>query len=218
MKRRGGVAGILFVCLFVAAVVTEPHVDLTQANYASRLQSLWAMPANQEHSSIAFSLGILAVVSFILFLGGLWEALREAAGDGDQPSVAIIVAGGTFAALFAVVWALGGMAGFALREVGTYKPDVDTFLLLGWLTILLYIAGLAAAGTMAIASAGAVRRAFAPWIAGLGYLVAVPAIAAVPFLWVAPLGLMAALAAFVGFLVWTAAIALGMLGVIGQRS
>jgi hypothetical protein len=40
----------------------------------------------------------------------------------------------------------------------------------------------------------------------------------VVFLWVAPLGLIVDGAAFVGFLIWTAAIALGMLGVIGRRS
>jgi hypothetical protein len=217
-RRGAGVAGVLFVALTIAAVATGPNLDLTQADYARRLQSFYAVSANQSRSSISFSLGVLAVLSFILFLGSLWDALREAGGEEDQPSAAIIVAGGAFATLFAVGWALGGMAGFALREVQTYKPDVDSFLLLGWLAILSRVAALAAAGTMAAAAAPAVRKAFAPWVSTLGYLVAVLGIAAVVFLWVAPLGLIVDGAAFVGFLIWSAAIALAMSRVIGQRS
>jgi hypothetical protein len=135
-----------------------------------------------------------------------------------RPSAAIIVAAGAFAAVFAVVFALEGMARFALREVPTYKPDVDSFLLLDWFAILARVAGLAAAGTMAAAAAPAVRKAFATWISLLGYVVAALGIAAAVYLWVAPLGLVVDGAAFVGFLIWTAAVALAMLGVIGQRS
>ena len=80
-KRLGGVAGILFVALFVAAAATGPNPDLTQADYAHRLQSLYAGSTNQARISLSFSLGILGVLSFILFLGGLWEALREAGGE-----------------------------------------------------------------------------------------------------------------------------------------
>jgi hypothetical protein len=218
VKRGPGVAGILFVAFSIAAAATGPNPDLTQADYASRLQSFYARSANQAHSSISFSLGILAVVSFILFIGGLWDALREAGGEEGQPSAAVIVAGGAFAVLIAVVFALGGMAGFALREVQTYKPDVDSFLLLGWFAILSRVAALAAAGTMAAAAAPAVRKAFATWLSILGYLVAGLGIAAVVFLWVAPLGLVVDGAAFLGFLIWTTAAALAMLGVIGQRS
>jgi hypothetical protein len=218
VRRGAGVAGVLFVALSIAAVATGPNLDLTQADYARRLQSFYAGSANQARSSISFSLGILAVLSFILFLGGLWEALLEVGGEGDRPSAAIIAAGGASAALFAVVWALGGVAGFALREVQTYRPDVDSLLLLGWLAILSRVAALAAAGTMAAAAAPAVRKAFAPWVSTLGYLVAVLGISAVVFLLVAPLGLILDAAAFVGFLIWSAAIALAMSGVIGQRS
>ena len=100
MKRRGGVAGILFVALFVGAAVMEPHLDLTQADYARRLQSLYAGSTNQARSSLSFSLGILAVLSFILFLGSLWDALREVGGGQDRPSAAIIAAGSAFATLF----------------------------------------------------------------------------------------------------------------------
>src|SRR5206468_10376779 len=126
-----------------------------------RLQSFYAGSANQVRSSISFSLGILALLSFILLLGGLWHALREAGGEGDEPSAAIIVAGGAFAALFAVGWALGGVAGFALREVQTYKPDVDSFLLLGWLAILSRVAALDSAVTLAAVASPAVRKACA---------------------------------------------------------
>ena len=218
VRRGAGAAGLLFVAFSIAAAATGPNPDLTQANYASRLQSFYASSANQAHSSISFSLGVLAVVSFILFAGGLWDSLREAGGEGRRPSAAIIVAACVFAALFAVVFALGGMAGFALREVPTYKPDIDSFLLLGWFAILARVAALAAAGTMAAAAAPAIRNAFATWISLLGYLVAGLGIAAVVFLWVAPLGLVVDLAAFVGLLIWTAAVALAMSGVIGQRS
>ena len=147
----------------------------------------------------------------------MWDALREAGGGRDRPSAAIIVAGSAFATLFAVAWALGGVGGFVLREVQTYRLDVDSFLLLGWLAILLRVAALAAAGTMAAAAAPAIRKAFAPWVSTLGYLVAVLGVAAVVSLWVAPLGLIAADAGLVSFLIWTATIALGMLGVIGRR-
>jgi len=148
----------------------------------------------------------------------LWDALREAGGEEGRPSAAIIVAASAFVALFSVAFALGGMAGFALREVPTYKPDVDSFLLLGWFAILSRVAALAVAGTMAAAAAPGVRNAFATWISLLGYVVVALSIAAAVYLWVAPLGLVVDGAAFVGFLVWTAAVALAMLGVIGQRS
>lgn len=216
MKRRGGVAGILFIALFVAAAVTGPHPDLTQPDYARRLQSAYAA-SNQDRISLSFSLGILGVLCFILFLGGLWEALRDAGGEGGRPST-IIVTGTTFATLFAIAMALGGVGGFVLRETQTYKLDVDSFLLLGWSAILLRVAALAAAGTMAAVAAPAIRKAFPSWVSTLGYVVAVLSVAAVASLLVAPAGLIAAAAASVTFLVWTAAVASGMLGVIGRRS
>jgi hypothetical protein len=208
VKRRAGVAGILFVALSVAGVAIAPHVDLTQPDYASRLHSAYAGSANQTRSSLSFSLGILAVLSFILFFGGLCDTLREVNGERDWPSAAVVAAGATFAALFALGWSLDGVAGFALREVQTYKLDVDSFVLLGWLSILSRVAALAAAGTMA----------FGGWVSLLGYVVAGLAAAAVVFLWVAPLGLVVDGAAFLGFLLWSAAIALAPWGMLGRRA
>jgi hypothetical protein len=205
MKRFAGLAGFLFVAFSVAHIATGGTVDVTDPNYGSRFADFYETSANHTHA-LSFALGMLAVLAFLWFLGGLCDYLGAGGRGLSGTPVVVAVGGAGFAILFAGAAALGTVVGVTLAEVTTYKLDVDSALLVAWLSVLFRFGAVVAAGAMMAAAGLAARgepRLPTP-LAILGCLAAVPAVGAVLSLVIAaPLGFIVFVVAFIGLLVWT---------------
>src|SRR5205823_6433368 len=156
--------------------------------------------------ALSFALGMLAVLAFLWFLGGLCDYLRAGAGGLSGATVVVALGGAGFAILFAGAAALGTVVGVTLAEATTYELDPDSALLVAWLSVLFRFGAIAAAGAMmAGAGLGARGEPRLPTpLASLGYLAAVLAAGAVLSLVIAaPLGFVVFVLAFIGLLVWT---------------
>jgi hypothetical protein len=205
MKRSAGLAGFLFVASSVAHIATGSTVDVTDPNYGSRFADFYDTSSNHTHA-LSFALGMLAVLAFLWFLGGLCDYLRAGARGLSGTPVVVAVGGAGFAILFAGAAALGTVVGITLAEVTTYKVDADSGLLIAWLSVLFRFGAIVAAGAMMAAAGLAARgepRLPTP-LAILGYLAAALAAGAVLSLVIAaPLGFVVFVLAFIGLLVWT---------------
>ncbi len=216
MKRFAGLAGFLFVAFSIAHIATGGTVDVTDPNYADRFADFYDRSAHHTHA-LSFALGMLAVLAFLWFLGGLCD-YRRAGGRGLSGTPVVVAVGGAgFAILFAGAAALGTVVGVTLAEVTTYKLDADSALLIAWLSVLFRFAAIVAAGAMMAASGLPARggpRLPTP-LAILGYLAAVLAAGAVLSLVIAaPLGFVVFVLAFIGLCIWT----LGVSTVLFRRA
>ncbi len=216
MKRSAGLAGFLFVASSVAHIATGGTIDVTDPNYADRFADFYDRSAHHTHA-LSFALGMLAVLAFLWFLGGLSDCLRAGARGLSGTPVVVAVGGAGFAILFAAAAALSTVAGVTLAEVTTYKLDADSALLIAWLSVLFRFAAIVAAGAMMAASGLPARggpRLPTP-LAILGYLAAVLAAGAVLSLVIAaPLGFVVFVLAFIGLCIWT----LGVSTVLFRRA
>jgi hypothetical protein len=180
----GPLTGILFVALFVAAVIVggeTPDVD----DSARKIVSFYV--DNDSEQQFAGALLALGCVAFLFFLGSLRRALRLAAGDEGGLSTVVLVGGVMIvvgASIFAgLSFTLGDAADdlpasgvvtlnalnsdlFFPVAVGTAVFNIGLALavlrhgglprLLGWLALVIGIAGLTPLGFFAFLATGIV--------------------------------------------------------------
>lgn len=85
-QRLGGIAGIVFVALFVTDLFTPGTPDLSDPT-----AGLAAQIADERGGHmLSVYLSSLGVMAFLVFLGALWSVLRRAEGEAGASIVAVL--------------------------------------------------------------------------------------------------------------------------------
>jgi hypothetical protein len=204
-----GVAGIVFVALFVLGLVITG--DGPTYDEGGEAVAAWFADNGTRYLVGDFIIGLGFILFYFPFLLGLTLKLRRA--EGDPPILSGIVFGGGL--LFPAAGAAGGVpqAGLALLE-GNVSPDVAALAAAG----TLYGFGIAGAAGAILTGASAIlilrTGAFWNWLAWLGVLVAALSIVGTASpIQNDPEGILAIiqLVGFIGFGVWIIAASVALL-------
>lgn len=160
--------GILFAVLVIVAslIKDQPGRDATNSD----LVAYYSDSGNRETELIAAFLIGLAVLCFLSFLGSLRGALARSEGEPARLSTVVAAAGVTFIALAAAAHVAGSTVAHAAQIFDDFQVDPDLARVFIALDYGFFVMSLFAAAAMALsASVLALHTGVFPrWLAGLG--------------------------------------------------
>jgi hypothetical protein len=163
-ERWSPIAGLLYVALFVIAILTTP--DTGESN--REIVEHYADEGNRRNDIVLTFLLAAAALSFVWFTSHLRSLLSAAAPASALPTLAL-AAGVASAALLAVAAATFGSISFTYGE-GDFELDPNTARLVGSIGYGVFVASMWLAALLVLAtSLVALRsRLLPPWLAWLG--------------------------------------------------
>ena len=166
-ERWSPVSGLLYVVLFVIAVVTTPDTGETNREILEH----YADEGNRRNDIILTALLAPAALAFVWFASHLRSLLAAAAPRSALPTLAL-GAGVASAALLLVAAATFGSISFTYEE-GDFELDPNTARLVGSIGYGVFVGSMWMAGLVVLAtSLVALRTRVLPaWLAWLGLLV-----------------------------------------------
>lgn len=176
-ERWSPIAGLLYVVLFVVAIVTTPDTGETNREILEH----YAVEGNRRNDIILTFLLATAALAFVWFVSHLRTLFGEAAPASTLPTL-VLAAGVASAALLAVAAVTFGSISFTYGE-GDFELDPDTARLVGSIGYGVFVASMWMAGLLVLAaSLLALRTRLLPvWLAWLGILVVVALVFAFAF-------------------------------------
>lgn len=212
LNRLAAIAGLAAVALVIASSIVLPITSNGPTTGSSPHRVASYIASHRHAIIVGLYLFSASLVLFVAFAAGLRARLR-AADPGDSFATAALAGAAVLAGVllvgFAVLMALAYHAGHARLDPDTERTLVDisyaTFALSGLPTVV-------AIGGFSVALQR--TRLLAPWVAWLGYLVALAHVAAsVTFAQQGAFGLEGAVAAIVPvlFYVWLASVSAALL-------
>jgi hypothetical protein len=160
--------GILFAILVVIASLIRDQPGRDAPN--SEVLAYYADSGNRAKELLAAFLIGLAVLCFLSFLGSLRGALARSEGEPARLSTVVAASGATFIALAAAAHVAGSSVAHAAEIFDDFQVDADLARLFMALDYGFFVMSLFAAAAMALsASVLALHTGVFPrWLAGLG--------------------------------------------------
>jgi hypothetical protein len=175
-ERWSPLAGLLYVALFVIAILTTPDAGETNREIVEH----YADEGNRRNDMILTVLLAAAALAFVWFVSHLRTLLAAAAARSALPALAL-GAGAASAALLLVAGATFGSISFTYEDApaGEFELDPDTVRLVGSIGYGVFVGSMWLAGLVVLAtSLVALRTRVLPaWLAWLG----VPVVLALVF-------------------------------------
>jgi hypothetical protein len=168
-ERWSPVAGLVYVLLFLIAIVTTPDTGETNREILEH----YADDGNRGNDMILTFLFAAAALAFVWFVSDLRSRLGAAAPGSALPILAL-GAGIASAGLLAVAAATFGSISFTYEE-GDFQLDPNTARLVGAIGYGVFVGSMLMAGLVVLAtSLVALRTRLLPaWLAWLGILVTI---------------------------------------------
>jgi hypothetical protein len=176
-ERWSPIAGLLYVALFVIAIVTTPDTGETNREILEH----YADAGNRRNDIILTFLLAAAALAFVWFVSHLRSLLAAAAPVSALPAL-VLAAGVGSAALLAVAAATFGSVSFTYGE-GDFELDPNTARLVGSIGYGVFVGSMWMAGLVVIATSLVVLRTrlLPTWLAWLGLAVALALVFAFAF-------------------------------------
>jgi hypothetical protein len=176
-ERWSPVAGLLYVALFVIAIVTTPDTGETNREILEH----YADEGNRRNDMILTFLLAPAALAFVWFVSHLRSLLAAAAPSSALPTLAL-GAGVASAGLLLVAAATFGSISFTYEE-GDFVLDPNTARLVGSVGYGVFVGSMWMAGLVVLAtSLVALRTRLLPvWLAWLGLVVTLALVFAFAF-------------------------------------
>jgi hypothetical protein len=166
-ERWSPLAGVLYVVLFVIAIVTTPDAGETNREIVEH----YADEGNRRNDIILTALLAAAALAFVWFVSHLRTVLAAAAARSALPALAL-GAGAASAGLLLVAGATFGSISFTYEDApaGEFELDPNTVRLVGAIGYGVFVGSMWLAGLVVLAtSLVALRTRMLPaWLAWLG--------------------------------------------------
>lgn len=182
-ERLGAATGLGSFALILAGIFSSPSTPSDEKAAPQEWVAFFLDSGNRNRTYLGFGLVAAGILLFLWFLGSLRTTLRRAEGDPGRLAGVAFGGGIAFAALMlAFVAGNFGVPG-AIDFFKQFQPDGNSIMLLQATSFWFFgLSGIGAAVMITAASVLTFRAgAFPKWFGGLGFLLALGALAMVIF-------------------------------------